>query len=1014
MYKLLIEMSKEKTLSPTDKDLANTGCVAKIGMFQYDVNSNNLSWNYVLKEIHEASNDYIPTTENMYGQFKDVASRNQLLVSHKKAIENGAPFELEYEIITAKGNLRNLRTSVQPFQKDEDSIILYGATYDITEPNSAKSDIVQKVQQLNYAEKIAKSGSWDWDIPTDTVKWSDNFYNIFDHEKDSPISFNVYLDYVHKDDKEKIISKFDHALKTTEFPESNYRIQLKNGTIKTLRSIGMVITNDNGEPIKVIGTCQDITNREKKEKELLEKNQQLNIAEKLAMIGYWQWDTPTNKVFWSDNLHTIYGHDKEKPLTFETYINFVHEDDRNRVISNLENAMQTGVFPESTYKIQLNDGSIKTIKSVGKIIRNKKGEVLEMSGTCQDVTEIKKKEIQLLERNQQYNNAEKIANIGSWEWNPNTGEINWSDNHYRIYGIEIGSPIDIELISSYVHPDDLGFTEDFKERILRDKKIAKAQYRIQLRSGEIKTLEVVGEVFTDKNGEITSLKGIEQDITYRVKTEQEIKDKNHLLSFTEKMAMMGSWQWNPNTGVSKWSDNLYKIYDLDPNSPIDMDLFLSRIHPDDSAEVVAQIENIIATKNSDSVLSYRILMNNGDIRSIELMAEIIMDDDENIIELVGTTQDVTYRIQREQDLLEKNQLLNFAEQLSSIGHWKWDVVNDVMEKSVNLLKILDFDPETSPNFSTYLKRVHPEDRKKVIAISQEISSTKKFNKFQHRIIKNNGKVRTIEIIGAVLLNNDGDVVELMGSSQDITEQVEAQQKILETNKSLEASAMVLTSKNKQLAEFNHITSHNLRSPVSNLNALLGMYKNTTSETKKIEIFEKFETVIDHLTETLNALIETITIKHNAVHKRENLSFEHTLHKTKEILAAELIETGAFIEHKFSEAKNVMYNPIYLESIFLNLVSNAIKYRSPDRSPKICITSKLVNKKTVLEFKDNGIGIDMKSHGDKLFGLNKVFHKHPDAKGIGLFLTKAQIVAMGGSISVKSEVNVGSTFIITLN
>ncbi|HDZ06981.1 hypothetical protein LCGC14_0051730 [marine sediment metagenome] len=1007
-------MSKEKTLSPTDEHLASTDCIAQIGIFQFEANSNSIDWNNALREIHEVPQDYIPNTENIYGCCKDLESRNRLLEAHKQAIEDGTPFELDYEIITAKGNFRNLRTSVQPFQRSEDCITLYGATLDITETNSTKSDLVQKVQQLNYAEKIAKSGSWDWDIPANILKWSDNVYEIFEHERDSPISFDVYLNYVHQDDKEKIVSKFDHALKTTEFPESNYRIQLKNGVIKTLRSIGMVITNENGEPIKMIGTCQDITDREKKEKELLEKNQQLNIAEKLAMIGYWQWDTPTNKVFWSDNLHVIYGHNKDQPLTFETYINFVHEDDRNRVISNLENAMQTGVFPESTYRIQLNDGSIKTIKTVGKIIRNKKGEVLEMSGTCQDVTEIKKNELQLLEKNQQYNNAEKIANIGSWEWNPNNGEMNWSDNHYRIYGIEVGSPIDIELISSYIHPDDISFTEDLKKRILKGKKFEKAQYRIQLNSGEIKTLEVVGEVFTDKDGEITSLKGIEQDITYRVKTEQQIKDKNHLLSFTEKMAMMGSWQWNPNTGASKWSDNLYKIYDLDPNRPIDMELFLSRIHPEDSAEVVTQIENIIATKNSDSILSYRIIMNNGDIRSIELMAEIISDNEENIIELVGTTQDVTYRLQREQDLLEKNQLLNFAEQLSSIGHWKWDIVNDIMEKSVNLLKILDFDPDTSPSFSTYLKRVHPEDREKVIAVSQEISKTKKFNKFQHRIIKDNGKVRTIEIIGAVLLNNDGNVVELMGSSQDITEQVEAQQKILETNKSLEASAAVLTSKNQQLAEFNHITSHNLRSPVSNLNALLGMYKNATSENKKIEIFEKFEIVIDHLTETLNALIETITIKHNAVHKRQELSFEHTLHKTKEILAAELIETGALIDYKFSKAENVMYNPIYLESIFLNLVSNSIKYRSPDRRAKICITSKVVNQKTIIEFKDNGIGIDMKSHGDKLFGLNKVFHKHPEAKGVGLFLTKAQIVAMGGSISVESEVNVGSTFIITLN
>ena len=92
----------------------------------------------------------------------------------------------------------------------------------------------------------------------------------------------------------------------------------------------------------------------------------------------------------------------------------------------------------------------------------------------------------------------------------------------------------------------------------------------------------------------------------------------------------------------------------------------------------------------------------------------------------------------------------------------------------------------------------------------------------------------------------------------------------------------------------------------------------------------------------------------------------------------------------------------------------IKYRYPDRIPKINITSKIINEKTTLIIKDNGLGIDLKKHGHKIFGLLKVFHRNPEAKGIGLFLTKAQVETMGGSISVESEVNIGTTFFVTLN
>jgi sensor histidine kinase regulating citrate/malate metabolism len=97
-----------------------------------------------------------------------------------------------------------------------------------------------------------------------------------------------------------------------------------------------------------------------------------------------------------------------------------------------------------------------------------------------------------------------------------------------------------------------------------------------------------------------------------------------------------------------------------------------------------------------------------------------------------------------------------------------------------------------------------------------------------------------------------------------------------------------------------------------------------------------------------------------------------------------------------------------------LVGNALKYRSTVRVPKIYVTSGIANGKKYLKVSDNGQGINLKRHGHKLFGLNKVFHRHPDAKGIGLFLTKMQVEAYGGSISAKSEVNVGTTFNINFN
>ncbi|SIQ25932.1 PAS domain-containing protein [Maribacter ulvicola] len=1387
-------MSKENTLSHTNQHLETFHTPPQPAIFQIDLRSNLVDWNNNLKHIHEVPLDYIPTMENCYGNYRNDVSEQKILQAHKNAIEHSTPFQLMYEIITATGNSRHLEVTVQPFMVNGQCTSLYGVVKEISQNRNQNPEILQLKHQLNNAEKLAKSGSWNWNIITGELKWSANFYEIFDHKKSNPISYDVYLGYIHEDDREAIARKFDLALKTKIFPECSYKIQLKNGTIKTVFTIGKVISNENGEVITMLGTCQDITDRIVKEQELQQTNQQLkltnninkigswqldisidefkwtdnlyrifeialgtkisfkvlqkythpddldflkvkfneiitknrsqsfshriklengtiktvqvvsdtitdakgqviyligttqdiskkinkeleliqthqqlsltektskagtwswnpitgmfkwsenlyeimdfdknipmnfeilytrihpedkhivddsmqfvqdtnskctfihriiindgsiktleivadiisntlntekeligtarditntlnieqelieknqllnfaehltsmgywrykpatnsvfwsenlyhmfdqpktdkltfdsyfdkihpedkelvkekvslsikdnkfydfthrivlknnqtkviqiigkvtvnksdglqellgtclditeshtkdleiskknyrlNIAEGMAKIGYWQWSTPTNEVFWSDNLHEIYGHPKEAPLTFETYINYIHKEDREHIVTKLTNAMQSGSFPKSTYRIQLADGTIKIIKSIGKIIRNNKGEVIEMTGVCQDITETKIKELELLQRNQQLNMAEQMAMLGSWEWKPEKNIYKWSDNLYRIYGFKLGSAVTIERALASVYPPDLDRVKKIIKEIFKGIDHKHDIYRIILNNGEIKTLEVRRETSKDKDGNIEII-GSTQDITDQVKAKKQIQEKNHILSIAEEIATMGSWKWNPATGESTWSDNLYKIYGIALHSTITTELFLSKVHLDDIEKVNQFIKEILNTNNSDKTLTFRIIKSHGIIRSLELLAEITKDQNGNIIEIVGTTQDVTDRIKREQDLLEKNQLLNFAEQLSSIGHWKWDIINDNLEKSENLLKILDFNEETRPDFDTYLKRVHPADRDKVIELGQRIIDTKQFNKFHHRIVKDDKSIRTIKIIGEVILDKEGNVIELIGSSQDITEQIEAQQKILDTNRSLEKSTMTLTSKNEQLAEFNHITSHNLRSPVSNLNALLHIYKKTDNEHAKIEIFEKFEIVIDHLTETLNALIETITLKHNTAVIKEELSFDKTLLKTKEILAAELIETKARITSNFTKAKNVKYNPIYLESIFLNLVSNSLKYKSPDRVPEIFISSKMINGTTHLEFKDNGLGINMKMHGQKIFGLNKVFHKHPEARGIGLFLTKAQITSMGGTISVASEVNIGTTFYITLN
>jgi len=222
----------------------------------------------------------------------------------------------------------------------------------------------------------------------------------------------------------------------------------------------------------------------------------------------------------------------------------------------------------------------------------------------------------------------------------------------------------------------------------------------------------------------------------------------------------------------------------------------------------------------------------------------------------------------------------------------------------------------------------------------------------------------------------------------------------------------LTQANKQLTDFAQITAHNLRAPIGNLIFLSNFYKEADSDQEKSELFEKINTVIQHLDETIHVLLDGLQIKTRDDIVMEELSFQKTLDQTKDLLSGEILKTKAIITSDFTAASSINYNKIYLESIILNLVGNAIKYSDPNRIPEIKVYTKMSKGRTQLFVSDNGLGINLERQGKKVFGLHQTFHRHQNSKGIGLFMTKNHVQSLGGTIEVESVPNKGSTFAVS--
>jgi len=257
-----------------------------------------------------------------------------------------------------------------------------------------------------------------------------------------------------------------------------------------------------------------------------------------------------------------------------------------------------------------------------------------------------------------------------------------------------------------------------------------------------------------------------------------------------------------------------------------------------------------------------------------------------------------------------------------------------------------------------------------------------------------------------VVNKEGEVTHFVGVQRDIT-----QQKYSELEKELIMEELI--AKNKKLRQFSYITTHNLRAPLTNLLSASRIIKTETIRNPLtrtlVEIFRK--STLD-LNDTLNTLLNALLIHDNKDVLVEKLSLSKMLEKVKSKNSHLIANTCCLITSNFSQINEVDFNLEYLESIFQNLIANAIKYSDPLKQPKIFIKSTIIDTNTIqLIFSDNGIGMDMKLIKDRIFGLNQRFHEHSDGKGIGLYLVHEQLAALGGTITVTSEVNKGSIFYI---
>ncbi|MUH36651.1 PAS domain-containing sensor histidine kinase [Zobellia amurskyensis] len=247
------------------------------------------------------------------------------------------------------------------------------------------------------------------------------------------------------------------------------------------------------------------------------------------------------------------------------------------------------------------------------------------------------------------------------------------------------------------------------------------------------------------------------------------------------------------------------------------------------------------------------------------------------------------------------------------------------------------------------------------------------------------------------------------STRDITNLSNTINQLKNAQNSLKNVNDNLKKSNQELEEFSYVAAHDLRAPLTNLKSLFEMFLKAGPVSDEVApIVGRMQKVTKVMCDKIRALNQVIAVKSTFNGSHENIVFSEVVSKVKEGLSEDIIKSRTIIMEDFSGCSVINYNPVHIESIIQNLMSNALKYRHPKRKPIIKITSKKVDGKIELTLKDNGLGFDQ-SGSNKVFGLFKRMHTHVEGLGIGLYIIKSIVTESGGKITVESQINKGTEF-----
>jgi PAS domain S-box-containing protein len=747
---------------------------AKVGAWELDIATNKLFWTAETYRIHDTSpSAFNPTVDEGEGYFLP-KSRQIISEALKMAVGNGEGYDLELEKYTFKGRLINIHTTCEVIFKEGKPAKLTGIFKDITEQKLAEKKLSNSEEKFRVLFK---------ENPTPTYIWQfiDNDFELQDYNEAAvDISEGTIKNLLgtkatifFKEKNQQVLEDFKYCFKHKTTIQKEVFYQMKTGNKFVYLNAKCTYV----QPDIIMVQTEDFTYRKKVELKLQQSTQLLEASQKIAKVGGWELDLTTNNLFWTAETYRI--HDTS-PSDFNPKIaagvDYFLPESRQIISEALKLAIENGEGYDLELETYTTKGRIIHIRTTCEVTL-KEGNPIKLTGIFQDITKQKLAERKLKESEEKFSKAFDNNLVPSTIINLKTGErIAVNRSFCAAFGYSKA-----ELLSGSHKNNNISGDQDkydlSVEKVLKEGILLDFPFSIRAKSGDIRyTLLNIRKLYPDHDDIFISS---HLDITERKKAELDLRETFQRLKLVVDTAKLGIWVLTVKTGGIHWDDKLLEIHGISRQEfDHDEQGWRKLVHPEDKEYTDSRLVEVFDKKPIFDV-HFRIIRPGGEIRYIEYSAIPILDEQGELIRIMGINLDITDRVKTEEYTKRTNILLEEMSKTAKVGGWELNVATMKPYFTAEVYKIYGLPETEPPTVENGLKYYTPEIQDIISkAVNHAIEKNISYD-LELPIINAQGKKMWVRSIGKAHFENN-KAVRVYGAIQDITDQKIAEAKLKES------------------------------------------------------------------------------------------------------------------------------------------------------------------------------------------------------------------------------------------